>query len=215
MLAVQLKEGLAAFPVAVDESQQQQLLDYVQLLHQWNQVYNLTAVRTPSQMISRHLLDSLALLPYVCGIQVLDVGSGPGLPGIPLAVCRPSAHMTLLDSNGKKTRFLLQTVHELKLVNVQVVKQRVEAFFPVPRFDTVIARAFGSLKTLVTEAAHLVAPKGRLLAMKGSVPSDELDELGSAPEAVQVLRLQIPQVDAERHLVIISEAAIQEINRLH
>ena len=164
-------------------------------------------------MISRHVLDSLALLPYVRGNHVLDIGSGPGLPGIPLAVCRASTPMTLLDSNGKKTRFLLQVAQALKLANVQVIKQRVEAFFPTPRFDTIIARAFGSLKTLVTEAAHLVAPKGRLLAMKGSVPNDELDELGCAREAVQVLRLQVPQVDAERHLVIISEALIQEINR--
>ncbi len=208
-LAAQLKEGLAALPIEVDEFQQQQLLDYVQLLQRWNQVYSLTAVRTPSQMISRHLLDSLALMPYVRGTRVLDVGSGPGLPGIPLAVCRASTHMTLLDSNAKKTRFLLQAVQALKLGNVEVLKQRVEAYFPTPRFDTVIARAFGSLTTLVRQAGHLVAPLGCLMVMKGGVPKDELNELGEVRDAIEVVRLQVPQVDAERHLVIISEAVLR------
>lgn len=182
----------------------QRLLAFVRLLVKWNAAYNLTAVRDPQEMIARHLLDSLVLLPYVQGPRVLDIGTGPGLPGIPLAIARPDCAFTLLDANAKKTRFVTQAVGELGLKNVAVVQTRVENYRPVEKFDTLVARAFSSIADMLENAQHLCAPGGRFLAMKGVYPEAELAAVPPAFAVSEVAVLKVPGLDAERHLAIIT-----------
>lgn len=174
---------------------------YLALLERWNRAYNLTAVREPEAMVVRHLLDSLSILPWLEGPRVLDVGSGAGLPGIPLAIARPEMEFCLLDSNGKRTRFLNQAVAELRLTNVGVVRGRVEDYQPATLFNSVVSRAFATLVDLVADAGRLCAPEGRLLAMKGIYPDDELVRLPTGYRVVGVYSLRVPHLDAERHLV--------------
>ena len=168
----------------------------MRLLAKWNAAYNLTAVRDPQEMVTRHLLDSLALLPYVQGPRVLDIGTGPGLPGIPLAVARPDCSFTLLDANAKKTRFVTQAVGELGLKNVDVVQARVENYRPVEKFDTLVARAFSSIADMLNNAQHLCAPGGRFLAMKGVYPEEELAAIPAAYAVSEVVALKVPGLDA-------------------
>lgn len=182
----------------------QLLLAFVHLLAKWNAAYNLTAVRDPQEMITRHLLDSLVLLPYVQGPRVLDIGTGPGLPGIPLAVARPDCAFTLLDANAKKTRFVTQAVGELGLKNVEVVQERVENYRPVEKFDTLVARAFSSIADMLNNARHLCAPGGRFLAMKGVYPEAELAAIPADFAVSEVVALKVPGLDAARHLAIIT-----------
>lgn len=196
-----LERGLRGLGVADAGGLGERLLAYLALLHKWNRAYNLTAVRQPAQMVPRHLLDSLAVLPYVTGPRVLDVGSGPGLPGIPLALARPDWQVTLLDSNGKKTRFLRQAVLELELGNVTISEQRVEDYRPEEGFDSVISRAFAELGEFAALARPLCRSGGRLLAMKGPLVQDELRRLAQQPYTVTDHRLRLPELDAERHLV--------------
>lgn len=177
------------------------LASYLALLERWNHAYNLTAVRDPEAMVIRHLLDSLSILPWLMGPHVLDVGSGAGLPGIPLAVARPDCEFRLLDSNGKRTRFLTQVVAELRLPNVRVVRSRVEDYRPEALFNSVVSRAFATLADMAADAGRLCAPEGRLLAMKGVFPDDELACLPSGYQVVGVYPLRVPSLDAERHLV--------------
>lgn len=179
------------------------LLQYVQLLVKWNSVYNLTAVRDPQEMVTRHLLDSLSLLPYLQGARMLDIGTGAGLPGLPLAVARPDLDCTLLDSNAKKTRFVVQAVGELALKNVDVVQMRAEQYRPAVLFDTLVSRAFASIADMLTAARHLCAPRGRFLAMKGSYPEDELAAI-PADYTTEVVALTVPGLDAARHVVIVT-----------
>ena len=177
------------------------LLDYLVLLQKWNRSFNLTAVRDPQQMVARQLLDSLSILPLLRGPRVLDVGSGPGLPGIPLAIARPDFQITLLDANGKKTRFLEQARMYLELENVEVVRSRVEAFHPSELYDTLTSRAFSSLQTMETLTSHLLRPTGLSLAMKGTLPDEEiaaLEKLGCRP---RVLPLEVPGTEGKRHAV--------------
>ncbi|MET0093851.1 MAG: 16S rRNA (guanine(527)-N(7))-methyltransferase RsmG, partial [Sedimenticola sp.] len=164
----QLTDGLRRMDIDLSEQQQGLLLDYLALLLKWNNAFNLTAVRDPAEMVARQLLDSLSILDMVRGPRVLDVGTGPGLPGIPLAIALPDAHFTLLDSNGKKTRFVQQAKTALGLSNVEVVNGRVESFRPDIPFDTVTSRAFAALPKMVELTRHLVAGGGQLLAMKGT-----------------------------------------------
>ncbi len=178
------------------------LLEFLRLLEKWNRTYNLTAVRDPEQMVARHLLDSLAVLPYVRGPRVLDIGTGAGLPGIPLALALPETHFTLLDSNAKKTRFVTQVVHVLGLANVSVVQARAEKFQPAEKFSTLLARAFASIPDMLATTRHLCAPGGRWLAMKGVFPQEELAAI-SAEFAAQARPLRIPGLEAARHVVII------------
>ena len=182
----------------------QRLLAFVRLLAKWNAAYNLTAVRDPEAMIARHLLDSLVLLPYLQGPRVLDIGTGPGLPGIPLAVARPDFSFTLLDANAKKTRFVTQAVGELGLKNVEVVQSRVENYRPEQKFDTLVARAFSSIADMLKNTRHLCAPDGRFLAMKGVYPDEELAALPADFAVHEVLALKVPGLDAARHLAIIT-----------
>ncbi len=206
----QLGDGLNALDITIESGVQEILVEYLQLLAKWNRAYNLTAVRDPKQMVTRHILDSLSIVKHVKGDFILDIGSGAGLPGIPLALCLPDYDFTLLDSNGKKTRFMTQAVKDLGIDNVSVIKSRVEDYEPDVLFDTVVARAFSSIINLVRESVHLCKPKGQILSMKGTYPVAELDELPRANEMVEVLRLDVPGVSAERHLAIVQCSMIPD-----
>jgi len=204
----QIESGLASIGVSLSSGQVEQLIRYLQLLHKWNKAFNLTAVRDPSQMVSRHLVDSLQVAPWVQGQRVVDVGSGAGLPGIPLAIAFPEREFVLLDSNGKKTRFLTQAKLTLSLANVEVVQSRIEDFRPGKRFDTVVSRAFASLGDFWRSAHHLLAPDGRFLAMKGRYPAAELDELNVLIGfQAQVVELSVGPQDGARTLVIVDAAS--------
>jgi len=202
-LAEKLAAGLEQLGIPLGGEQQQRLLDYLVLLQKWNKVYNLTAVREPENMLYQHLLDSLAVLPHVGAGHLLDVGSGAGLPGIPLAVANPALRVTLLDSNHKKTTFLRQACIELGLNNVAVACMRVDAFEPQQLFDAVISRAFSDLSEFVRLAARLSRPGGVLLAMKGIYPYDELAQLPAEFKQYEVVALNVPGLEVQRHLVIL------------
>lgn len=226
-----LDAGLAAMgagiDAALDDAGRDRLIALLALLVRWNRAYNLTAVRDPMDMVPRHLLDSLAVLPWVTRGPVLDVGTGAGLPGIPLAVARPALQFTLLDGNGKKTRFVRQAVLELGLDNVEVVHSRLEAYRPGPKFATMTARAVASLSELSVRCAHLAAADTRLLALKGRLPEQEIaaltattspsvsatgEPLGTssrihAATSCTVHALRVPQLDGERNLIDIPFSA--------
>ena len=207
-LQTQLAAGIAALGLALPEGAEAKLLDYLALLDKWNRAYNLTAVRDAERMVSHHVLDSLAAVPYFQGgtpdlIRVLDVGSGGGLPGIPLAIARPELQVTLIDSIAKKTAFLLQAKAELGLANLNVVTSRVEDFRPPAAFDIITSRAFSDLKEFVTLTRHLLKPDGRWLAMKGLMPHEEI---ASLPDWVKVSAnhaLLVPRLEASRHLIVL------------
>ena len=187
--------------IVLSEYQQQQLVDYVALLHKWNKAYNLTSVRDPEEMLVRHILDSIVVEPYLEGHRFIDVGTGPGLPGIPLAIVRPNANFTLLDSLGKRVRFLRQVKHELKLENVTPVQSRVEAFPAEPPFDGVISRAFASLSDMVQWCHHLPGKSGRFYALKGIRPDEEIAALPAVFVVEDIIRLTVNKLEGERHLV--------------
>lgn len=189
--------------ITLPENQKQQLVGYVELLHKWNKAYNLTSVRDPDEMLVRHILDSIVVEPHLQGTRFIDVGTGPGLPGIPLAIVRPDAQFTLLDSLGKRVRFLRQVQHELHLENIAPVQSRVEVFPAEPGFDGVISRAFASLTDMVSWCHHLPAENGRFYALKGMRPDDEIAALPEVFSVEEIIRLQVPALDGERHLVII------------
>ncbi|WP_444910876.1 16S rRNA (guanine(527)-N(7))-methyltransferase RsmG [Microbulbifer sp. TRSA005] len=196
-----LLEAAAQMSVALSDRQQDQLLEYLALLARWNSAYNLSAIRDPEQMLERHIIDSLSVV-NLCGEGALiDVGSGGGLPGIPLAIVHPERAITLLDSNGKKTRFLFQVASTLPLPNIKVVNERVEAFVPEQPFAGVVSRAFASIEDMVNGSEHMLAPKGRFYAMKGKLPEDELSALPKGIKVEQVHRLSVPGCDGERHMI--------------
>jgi 16S rRNA (guanine527-N7)-methyltransferase len=197
-LITRLTTGLTNLSLILSEPQITSLLAFIKLIEKWNKAYNLTAVREPLEMVDLHLLDSLAILPHLPSGRIADIGTGAGIPGIPLAICRPNCHFTLVDSNSKKTRFVQQAVLELKLSNVEVIHARVEQLSPATPFDAVLTRAFASLPDIVKLTSHLLADNGVLLAMKGQTPSDELDGI-NAP--CQVIPLHVPGIDAERCLI--------------
>ncbi len=201
--AGQLKAGLDALALELDAGQQEQLLAFLGLLAKWNQAYNLTAVREPGEMVSRQLLDSLSVLPWVQADHLLDVGAGGGLPGIPLAIALPQRRFTLLDSNSKKTRFLTQCVLELKLANVEVIHGRAEACEPGVQYRQISSRAFTALANLVHWCGHLLAEDGEFLAMKGQFPDDEVAALPAGWRVRAHHPLQVPGCTGERHLLII------------
>lgn len=206
-LREQLAEGLATLGLTLPSANEKQLLAYLELLYKWNRVYNLTAVRETERMVSHHLLDSLAIVPYVgTGRRVLDVGSGGGLPGIPLAIARPDLLVTLIDSVAKKTAFLLQAKAELGLDNVSIVTGRVETHQAPVGFNTITSRAFSDLKEFVTLTRHLLAPGGRWLAMKGLYPHEEIAQLPNWVRLSAEHVLTIPGLNATRHLIILEPA---------
>ncbi len=194
-------EGIRSLGLQVPTDAPARLCAYIRLLERWNRVYNLTAVRRPEDMVSRHLLDSLSILPWVRGPRVLDVGSGAGLPGIPLAVARPQWEFYLLDSNAKRTRFMQQAIAELKLTHTQVVRCRLQDYYPEIRFASLVTRAYATLAELTADSARLCAADGCLLAMKGAYPHEELKHVSPAWQVVGVYRLTVPGLDVERHLV--------------
>ena len=199
----QLTAGIAALGLALPDGAEAKLLAYLALLDKWNRVYNLTAVREVERMVSHHLLDSLAAVPFFQGASVLDVGSGGGLPGVPLAIARPELRVTLIDSIAKKTAFLLQAKADLGLNNLNVITGRVEDFRPETRFDVITSRAFSDLKEFVTLTRHLLKPAGRWLAMKGLMPHEEI---ASLPDWVKVSAnsaLLVPGLEASRHLIVL------------
>ena len=199
-----LAAGIAALGVPTSDAQRAQFIAFVELLAKWNKTYNLTAIREPERMITHHLLDALAVLPHLpasAGLRVLDVGSGGGIPGIPLAIARPDWQVTLVDANHKKMAFGTQAAIELKLRNVAAHAARVEAFAPAAPFDLVISRAFADLATFVATSAHHVAPGGMLVAMKGVHPDEELAELPADIEVLATPALTVPGLDAARHLI--------------
>ncbi len=206
-LETTLAQGLQALGIECPLEVRRRLLDYVRLLAKWNRVYNLTAVREPLEMVQRHLLDSLTVLPCLRELRpkrVLDVGTGGGLPGIPLALLSPQTDFVLLDSNSKKTRFVQQAVVELGLQNVEVVHARVEGFHPEQPFDVVISRAFSSLREMVEKAGAYGGSEGTLLAMKGAYPQQELAELPTGFMLRKSQRLRVPGLDEERHLIFLA-----------
>ncbi|WP_445000060.1 16S rRNA (guanine(527)-N(7))-methyltransferase RsmG [Halomonas mongoliensis] len=198
---VRLDQGLERLGIAVDAEQRRQLLELVGLLHKWNRAYNLTAIRDPEEMVSRHLLDSAAVVPFVTGPTLLDVGAGPGFPGLVLAILRPELAVSLLDSNGKKVRFQRQAVMELGLTNVTPVQARVEAFEEC--FDQVISRAFASLGDFVSLTLPLVAPGGQWLAMKGPAVEEELAGVPDGVVPVARHALEVPFEVGSRLLVVL------------
>ncbi len=203
--AAELVRGALALGVELSEGQQQQLLAYLVLLIKWNKAYNLTAVRDPDEMVSRHLLDSLSVVSFVAesGQTWLDVGSGGGMPGVPLAIMFPDRSFTLLDSNGKKTRFLTQVKLELKLANLEVVHSRVEQFQPAEAFDGITSRAFSSLEDFASWTRHLGNTQTRWLAMKGVQPDDELQRLPADFRLDACHVLKVPGCQGQRHLLIL------------
>lgn len=206
-LAESLRQGLAALGCEIDEAAHARLVAHLELVAKWNRVHNLTAVREPEQMVALHLLDSLTLLPHLGSAKSLvDVGTGAGFPGVPLAIARPDLAVTLLDSSHKKCAFLEQARAELRLDNVTVACERVEGFKPARLFDCVVSRAFAELSDFVTQARHLVAPGGRMLAMKGIYPFEEIARVPSTHRVAGVLELDVPTLDAKRHLVLLETA---------
>jgi 16S rRNA (guanine527-N7)-methyltransferase len=205
-LDMTLNRGIEALGLTLAAPQVATLERYLDLLEKWNRVYNLTAIRDRAQMLTHHLLDSLAVVPFVHGPHVLDVGTGGGLPGIPVAIACPDLHVTLLDSNHKKTAFLNQAAAELPLPNVTVSAERIEAWDTPQRFATIVSRAFSDLTEFVTASARMLADGGRFVAMKGVHPFEEIERLPAAFVVNEVVRLQVPGLDAERHLVIVCRA---------
>jgi 16S rRNA (guanine527-N7)-methyltransferase len=204
----QLAAGIAALGLTLPDGAEAKLLAYLALLDKWNRVYNLTAVRDAERMVSHHLLDSLAAVPYFQGggsdlTRVLDVGSGGGLPGIPLAIARPELQVTLIDSIAKKTAFLLQAKAELGLANLNVVTSRVEDFRPSTGFDIITSRAFSDLKEFVTLTRHLLKPGGHWLAMKGLMPHEEIAFLPVWVKVSANHALVVPALEASRHLIVL------------
>ena len=202
-----LRRGLLALGVGLSDGQVEGLERYLALLEKWNRIYNLTAIREPERMVTHHLLDSLAILPHVRGPRLLDVGSGAGLPGIPLAIAAPTLGVTLLDSNHKKAAFLQQAVAELRLKNATVVTARVESWETDARYATIVSRAFADLGEFVWAAGRLLAPGGTIVAMKGVHPHEEIERLPAGFRVRRILKLDVPSLDAERHLVLVEPDA--------
>lgn len=202
-LAEKLAQGVAGLALDIPAGTQQKLLEYLALIAKWNQVYNLTAVRETEKMLSYHLLDCLAVTPQICGARsIVDIGSGAGLPGIPLALALPQSRVTLLEANHKKATFLKQAAIELKLPNVEVVCERAETWQPRHKFDVVISRALSDVPEFLKIAGRLCAAGGVIAAMKGIYPYEEVAQLPSGFSLREVIALAVPGLEAERHLVL-------------
>ena len=196
-----LHASLVANQHVVSDETEEKLWAYLELLHKWNRVYNLTAIRHLKDSVLLHILDSLSIQPYLHGNYLLDAGSGAGLPGIPLALTNPDKHIVLLDSNSKKTRFLSQVMYELELKNIDVVQARAEDFKPEKKFDSILSRAFANIQVMLESTQHLLAEQGQFLAMKGVYPDMEIKMISSEFKIIAIHKLLIKGLDAERHLV--------------
>ncbi|TLY47151.1 MAG: 16S rRNA (guanine(527)-N(7))-methyltransferase RsmG [Gammaproteobacteria bacterium] len=187
----------------IDDVISKKLIEYVLLLHKWNQVHNLTSIREPLQMISKHILDSLAISPYLQGPRILDVGTGAGLPGLPLALTHPQYRFALLDSNGKKTRFLTHVIQTLMIDNVDIISSRVEQYYPENCFNCIVSRAFSQLNDFLHKTKHLCCKNGIFLAMKGQYPAEEINTLDENFKLIDSKSLKIAGLDEKRHVLII------------
>lgn len=196
-----LIEGLHELQIELSVEQVDKLMAYLALLQKWNKVYNLTAIRDPQEMLIKHLLDSLTVVPYIQQNRIIDVGTGGGLPGIPLAICFPEKQIDLLDSNSKKTRFLIQAKAELGLINTQVIHTRVEEYQPEPLYEAVISRAFASIQDMLDWTHHLIPQGGIWWAMKAQKDFEDLTKLPGLVKIEEVNELHVPKLDAERMLV--------------
>lgn len=206
-LEEQIGRGLVAMGIAVSPAQRARLAAHLELIAKWNRVHNLTAIRDTSQMVALHLLDSLSVLPHLEGSRnIADVGTGPGFPGIPVAIARPEARVTLIESSHKKCAFLQQAKTELALDNVTIACERVEQYAAAEKFDAVVSRAFSDLPDFVEQARHLVAAGGKLIAMKGVYPFDEIARVPQSHRVAQVLELHVPTLEAKRHVVVLEAA---------
>ena len=201
-----LRAGVAAMQLNLSEQQLQQLLHHSAEMLRWNKRLNLTAITVPSQVLTQHILDSLSILPFIQGQRVLDVGTGGGFPGIPLAICRPDVAVTLLDCVAKKCYFLRHICHKLQLQNTQVVPERVDDFSPEQCFDTIVARAWTSLSAICSKTMRLTAAGGRIVSMKGAVPQAEIEALGFPAQAHAVT---VPGLVQQRHMIIIQRDNIK------
>lgn len=206
-LLAQLTELVAKTELKLSEKQLDQLVQYVLLLDKWNSAYNLTSVRDPAEMLVKHIMDSLVVAPHLHGSNIIDVGTGPGLPGIPLAICCPEKNFTLLDSLGKRIRFLNQVKLQLGLTNVTPVQSRVEAHHSEPGYDTVLSRAFASLGDMISWCRHLPATNGQFLAMKGALAQEEIAALPDFVKVVGNIELQVPALIGQRYLLILEKTA--------
>lgn len=202
MLIDKLKTLLKQTELQLTDQQVKQLVDYVELLNKWNKAYNLTSIRDPQDMIVKHIMDSLMIGPLLEGQEFIDVGTGPGLPGIPLAIAYPDKNFVLLDSLGKRITFLKQVTYQLSLKNVTPIQSRVEKYQPEKIFDGVLSRAFSSLNDMVTWCDHLISnDHGKFLALKGQFPTDEIDNLPNNITMIKSHIIVVPQLNAERHLI--------------
>ncbi len=192
--------------LSLSDQIQQKLIRYLELMQQWNKVFNLTSITEPRDMVYLHIVDSLIVSPYLHGKHMLDVGSGAGLPGIPLAILSPDQQWTLLDKNNKKTRFMIQAIAELGLNNVKVIHSRCEDFHPAQCFDSILSRAYGTLTMFADGTAHLLCTDGLFIAMKGKYPQEELDTLSNNYRVENVVRLNLQGLDVERHIVCLRES---------
>ncbi|QIQ20484.1 16S rRNA (guanine(527)-N(7))-methyltransferase RsmG [Zophobihabitans entericus] len=202
MLKAKLIQLLSKTEIKITDQQIDQLVGYVKLLDKWNKAYNLTSVRDPQEMLVKHIIDSLVVAPYLVGNQFIDVGTGPGLPGIPLAIVKPESHFTLVDSLGKRIRFLKQVQFDLGIKNVTPVQSRIEEFTE-EKFDGVISRAFASLQDMIQWCHHLPNSQGAFYALKGTYPEDEIAKLPVNYKIEKSIKLDIPELVGERHLIII------------
>jgi 16S rRNA (guanine527-N7)-methyltransferase len=203
-----LKNSLKKCELTVTEDQQLQLIRYVLMMHKWNKAYNLTSIRDPKNMVIKHVIDSIVVAPFLDKIYYIDVGTGPGLPGIPLAIMCPDKQFILLDSLGKRVRFMKQVAYELKIENIQPVQSRVEDYFPDVKIDGVLSRAFASLKDMLHWCQHLVDSDGVFIALKGQLTTAELDELPLEFTLLETVKLDVPDLEGARHIVKIKKQPV-------
>ena len=201
LFSQQLADGIKQLNLNIDEEKQELLLRYLEQLAKWNKAYNLSGIKDPGSMLTLHLLDSLSILPFISETSVLDVGTGAGLPGIPIAICKPKTEISLLDSNGKKARFLFQAITQLSLKNTEVINNRVENYQSPKSVDIVVSRAYSSLAQFISQTRHLLGEKSKLLAMKGHYPQTEIDALPEGFKLLEVHKLHIPGEAGARHLL--------------
>ena len=202
-MKAKLENLLAQAEIQVTDLQKNQLIQLVQLLHKWNKAYNLTSVRDPQEMLVKHILDSIVVSPYLQGDRFIDVGTGPGLPGLPLAIINPTKQFVLLDSLGKRISFIRNAVRELGLTNVESVLSRVEEYQPEQKFDGVLSRAFASLKDMTDWCHHLPKQDGYFYALKGIYQEDEINQLNKKYTIQEVIELYVPELIGERHLIVL------------
>lgn len=201
MLSAQLEAYLAEINLPATAEQKKQLLDFVGMLNKWNKAYNLTSVRDPEIMLVRHIMDSLVVSPHLQGERFIDVGTGPGLPGIPLAIMNPDKTFVLLDSLGKRIRFQKQVAFELGIHNISSIESRVEAYQPEQKFDGVLSRAFASIHDMLTWCHHLPAEHGQFYALKGQLSDEEMQQIPAGFVVTETIELQVPRLDEQRHLL--------------